>query len=542
MKCHKTKTNKMKRVRTTLVIFFLLITSFFSCKKDDYGSQINDLRQQIAAINSRLDSISNAIKDISTQLTYLNAATKTKISSVNSRIDSISDALNTVTSKTIVSLSNDIKSINNSISVSNSATISKIDSINKTIKTLDSSIIVSTQNSNNLKDSYNNLLANYLTILQILKTQPLTLIGKIEKGPFSKGSIISFYELNSNLSQTGKSYSTTINDNNGNYELKLSNGFGNLVRVQADGFYFNEVLNSLSTSRIVLTGISKIDSSETINVNVFTHLERRRVEYLMTQNGLSFDAAKKQAVTELLTVFGLSDPTITRSEKINLLGNNKQSDILLNASLLFQGYRTDAQLSELLTDFSNDFYVDGKIDSSDILKRIYNHSIFIDSNQITNTIKSKFNITPNSFSILKDFINNGTTYKDENYMPIIYPATYNGIKNLLVRIPTDTILSSFNNGTATCFIYTKNDIPTFDFKVTVKSIFPPSGQENMWMQNGTAWSISSFDMHNYGNQTFYTNNPVGPVNIYFYKGEYDLLFYEPANATNPTFIKRLVVK
>jgi hypothetical protein len=42
-----------------------------------------------------------------------------------------------------------------------------------------------------------------------------------------------------------------------------------------------------------------------------------------------------------------------------LFGDN--SNILLNISLLFQGYRTDAQLSELLTDFSNDFYKDGTI-------------------------------------------------------------------------------------------------------------------------------------------------------------------------------------
>ena len=311
-----------------------------------------------------------------------------------------------------------------------------------------------------------------------------------------------------------------------------------MVRVQTDGFYYNEILNGLSTSRIVMTGISKLDSTEKININVLTHLERRRVEYLMGTSGLSYDSAKKKSVSELLKTFKITDPTITRSEKISLFSDNK--DILLNLSLLFLGYRTDAQLSELLTDFSNDFYKDGTIETVDIKKRIYNHSYFIDSVAVKSNIKTKFNISTKSFSILKDYLTNNSSSKDESYMPITYPDRYNGKKNFLTRIATDTI----SKDTSGCLMYTKNDISSFDFKVTIKSVKPHGTDDgHVWFYGiGSGWSVTGYQFDNNGNQSFYTNNPVGEVGIGFSKGEYDLYFYEPSTSSNPTFIKRLVVK
>jgi hypothetical protein len=53
--------------------------------------------------------------------------------------------------------------------------------------------------------------------------------------------------------------------------------------------------------------------------------------------------------------------------------------------------------------------------------------------------------------------------------------------------------------------------------------------------------VTNFQFDNYGNQTFYTNNPVGEVGLEFARGQYDLLFYEPASSKTPTFIKRITV-
>jgi len=522
-----------------VVHFFIWVSLLFviSCQKQvDYGPDIALLKSDVASLKS-------SISTITAQLTTLEAALKSKIDLTNSKIDSINNSLIALNNKTLLDLSANIKDVSNSLKNTNDANKKILDSLKTAILSTDSALIFVTGTSPTLiNTSYNKLLSNYINVLQIVKSNyaVLSISGKIEKGPFSKGSIISFYELDSNLSQTGRSYSTTINDNEGNYELKATNIGGKMLRVQTDGFYYNEVINSLSTSRIVLTGISKVDSSEKVNVNVLTHVERRRVEYLMNEKSMSFDNAKKQAVSELLTIFKANASNISRSEKVSLFGDN--NDILLNISLLFQGYRTDAQLSELLTDFSNDFYKDGTVEDATIFKRIYNHSFFVDTLNVTSNIKEKYGVTPSSFSILNDYLKDNVSKKDEKYMPIIYPAIVNDKKNFLTRIATETI----STGVQGCLMYNKNDIPTFDFKVTIKSVNPTNGSGfnsgNVWFYNtGSGWSVTNFQFDNYGNQTFYTNNPVGEVGLEFARGQYDLLFFEPASSKTPTFIKRIIV-
>lgn len=517
------------------VVFFTIF--IVSCQKQiDYGPDIALLKSDISAIKSSITSIT-------AQLTSLEASLKSKIDLTNSRIDTINASLITLTSKTLIDLSNNIKDINTSIKNTNEVNKKALDSLKTAILSTDSALLfTSSVSASLLNASYNKILSNYISVLQIVKSNyaALSISGKIEKGPFSKGSIISFYELDSNLSQTGRSYSTTINDNEGNYDLKATNIGGKMLRVQTDGFYYNEVLNSLSTSRIVLTGISKVDSSEKVNVNVLTHVERRRVEYLMNEKSLSFDSAKKQAVYELLTIFKVGTSNISRSEKVSLFGDN--NDILLNISLLFQGFRTDAQLSELLTDFSNDFYRDGTVEDVTIFKRIYNHSYFVDTLSVASNIKEKYNVTPKSFSILNDYLKDKASNKDESFMPITYPPIVNEKKNFLTRVASETIAS----GTQGCFMFKKNDIPTFDFKVTIKSVNPTNSSGlsggNVWFYNiGSGWSVTNFQFDNYGNQTFYTNNPIGEVGIQFQRGQYDLFFYEPASSKSPTFVKRIIV-
>ncbi len=554
-----------------IVLWVLLAITYLSCQKTtDFTKDINDLRQQIQVINSRLDSLTNAIKSISGQLTTLDNTVKNQIQTANLRIDSISTKLNalnttvtnnnntltnsiTALNKSVLSLIDDINAIKSSIKASDLQTKNSLDSIQRNIDSTkkvisknDSLLKASNQNIDSLNarivvlnTSYTNLLNQYLSLLNVLQTQPISISGVIEKGPFSKGSIISFFELDNKLSQTGKSYSSTINDNNGNYQLNVRNLAGNLVRVQTDGFYYNEILNTLSTSRIVLTGISKIDSNQQINVNVLTHLERRRVEYLMTQNGLSFDSSKKQAVKELLNVFGINNSSITRAEKVNLFGSGIQSDILLNLSVLFQGYRTDAQLSELLTDFTNDFYLDGKIDSSNIIKQIYNHSIYIDSSSVKNNIKAKFNYTPTSFSILKSYILDNATFSDNLYKPIQYSDTYNSAINFLRKKPIDSIPLSQSQG----YLHLTQNIPGIIFKVTIKTVLPANTQ-SVWFYNTSpaGWTVSNFDFTNFGNQTYSVTNYVTPVSLGFSGvGGFDLLFYESSNAIVPTYTKRIII-
>jgi hypothetical protein len=527
----------MKNIIKFSIALLFISFSIISCQKQvDYGPDIALLKSDIALLKSSITAITS-------QLTSLEASLKARIDLTNAKIDSINSTINTLNTKTIKGLSDDILAINSSIKNTNTESTKRLDSIKTAILKIDSSLNLI--NPSSLSESYNKLLNNYIEILKIIKetTTVFLISGKIEKGPFSKGAIISFYELDSNLSQSGRSFSTTIDDNEGNYDLKASNIGGKMFRVQTDGFYYNEILNNLSTSRIVLTGISRVDSNEKINVNVLTHLERRRVEHLMNINKLSFNSAKKQAVTELLAIFKTKSDSIIRSEKVSLFGD--KDDILLNLSLLFQGYRTDAQLSELLTDFSNDFYKDGTIEDNKIFKKIYNHSYYIDSVSVKNDIKNKFNYNTKSFSILKEFLSTNLSFVDNSYMPLLYPPIYNNTKNLLVKVNTDTI----SQGQQYTFYTKKNEVNNFDFKVIIKGEISNANDSTNGRFNGSwgygignGWTVSSFDYSNLGNQTFYNNNLDNAIYLNFNKGNYYLNFYEPSTSQNPTFIKKIVVK
>jgi hypothetical protein len=564
-------------MRKILLLVICSIVLIYSCQKVDYSEDIESLKQQISLINQRLDSLTNSIKLISGQLNNVESSIKNKIDNTNLRVDSISNAFNTlknqvninsssisVLTKSVNTLTNDINIVNAKVSESDlnfksktDALFKSVDSSNKVIRKIDSLLSTSTISNDSLNSklltinaNYSNILTNYLEILTILRntTSTFLITGKIEKGPFSQGSIISFFELDSNLSQTGKSYSAIIEDNQGNYDLKATGLAGKMFRLNTDGFYFNEVMNTPSTSRIVLTAISKIDSNENVNVNALTHLERRRVQYLMTEKNYSYDSAKKVAITDLLKVFGHTNNAVTRSEKVNLFGSNE--DLLLNISILLQGYRTDAQLTELLTDFGNDFYIDGTINDIAIQKSLYNHGFLLDTISISKNLKSKFNYSTKSFDILKKYINVNVNKFDKEFMPLKYPSIYNGRKNILERIERDTLVEGPPDFYS--IIFSNSGVKNLEFKFILKSdslfndgSLDGSGvQSNYWNIDigNSNWTIpNSFQFDNYGNQTFSTTDALPEMRIQFKRGHYTLYFYEPSSSPQPTFVKKIVV-
>ena len=82
--------------------------------------------------------------------------------------------------------------------------------------------------------------------------------GFVQKGPFINGTSISINELNTDLSQTGKTYSTQITDNKGSFEIRNVELVSNFVSLRADGFYFNETIGEQSTSQITLYALSDV--------------------------------------------------------------------------------------------------------------------------------------------------------------------------------------------------------------------------------------------------------------------------------------------
>ncbi|MDR6783848.1 RagB/SusD family nutrient uptake outer membrane protein [Pedobacter africanus] len=272
--------------------------------------------------------------------------------------------------------------------------------------------------------------------------QKVTIRGTVEKGPFVRGSVVTIYELNSELNPTGRSFKSEIQDDKGSFSLVDIELASNYVQLSVNGFYFNEVTGNLSTAQITLNAIADIASNKQINVNVLSHLEEKRVKSLMKKEKKSFNEAKKQALTEIYTAFFVKTSPTTSSELVSLTKNDDNSNILLgiSAALLNTAQSDNAKLTELLSTLSADLDNDGAIEES--LKQAIKQGLkSLNAKAISDNIKTRykaFNTTLSDFAIGKAFsveIEGSEVIGGEDYFKdeAAYRAAYNGLLDVTTK-------------------------------------------------------------------------------------------------------------
>ena len=103
----------------------------------------------------------------------------------------------------------------------------------------------------------------------------LTLLsGNAQKGPFNNGTAITIAELTTTLSPTGRNFLTQITNNSGQFSVANVQLTSPYVELRANGYYFNEVANEVSTGQLTLYALSNLADKNSINVNILTHLEK----------------------------------------------------------------------------------------------------------------------------------------------------------------------------------------------------------------------------------------------------------------------------
>lgn len=213
--------------------------------------------------------------------------------------------------------------------------------------------------------------------------------GYVQKGPYINGSSITVSELSSNLTQTGKTYSSQILDNKGTFELKSIELISQFAELKADGFYFNEIINNNSTAQLTLYALSDLTDKSSLNVNILSSLEKRRVEFLVSQ-GSSFNDAKSQAQSEILNIFEISKSEMLESERLDITESGDDHAILLAISVILQGHLRVADLSELLANLSNDISEDGELNDSTLGSVLINNAKTIKLSEIRNNLINRY--------------------------------------------------------------------------------------------------------------------------------------------------------
>jgi hypothetical protein len=265
--------------------------------------------------------------------------------------------------------------------------------------------------------------------------------GVFQKGPYLSGTKIDLYELSEDLVQTGKTFTTNITDNKGNYSFNNIELSSKLIQLDGLGYYYNEVLGGNSESQLMLSAYHEIEESSTANVNILTSLEKQRVSHLMSQ-GVDFGSAKKQALSEILSNFNIDEDLDTRSEYLNLSSSGNGNAILLAISSIIQGFRSDAEVNEIISNMATDLKEDGVINSEITGSKLLSQAIFLDSSTIAENLSNKYNEMGDNIEIydfgsyLSSFIDNSEFEK--NHLPVSYPETGDTFWKLNILHPETT--------------------------------------------------------------------------------------------------------
>lgn len=202
--------------------------------------------------------------------------------------------------------------------------------------------------------------------------------GTIQKGPFIIGTNVTLNELDSNLKQTGRSFNTLVESDDGKYDLGTIALASKYALVTASGYYFNEVFGTLSSDPIWLQAIIDVSEANTFNINVLTHLTGARIETLMEQ-GLGFDEAKSQTENEFLSFLNAEGDVQSSFESLDLSLQDEGDAALLAFSVILSmkdpthSIENTSAISELLNRIRQDFTPDGVVDNHEIIDTlIYN--------------------------------------------------------------------------------------------------------------------------------------------------------------------------
>lgn len=262
------------------------------------------------------------------------------------------------------------------------------------------------------------------TLIEVKKT---LFTGSVEKGPYVMGSSVTIYELDEELSQTGKTFSTTIVDEKGLFEQRNLHLSSQYVELKADGYYFNEVTGEVAESPLTLYALAEINDVDNINVNILTTLERRRILHLVLTENMSFTDARSKAHSEVLKIFGITDEQVRSSEQMSL-----DSDALLLAiSAVVQGFRPTSEVGGLLAALSDDLYSDGTIDNPSLISRLLTGVTYIDASALVENLRIRYQEVNYSIADVKMWLGIIKNVPHEQIELIEYPLEVNGYMNAL---------------------------------------------------------------------------------------------------------------
>jgi hypothetical protein len=224
--------------------------------------------------------------------------------------------------------------------------------------------------------------------------------GAVQKGPYVTGSSVTVSATDKSGNPTGQVFSTQTSNDLGEFELAV--GYAGEASLEASGFYYNEVTGQLSGAELTLRAYASIASGGTQStyLNVLTHLSFGRIGTLLEQ-GMQFEAARQQAEAELVNALGIGPPSLSldAANRLNLLaGDTDPNAYLFAVSTVFAqaavlrfesaGGSVEANLQELLNQFSQDFADDGDV-AGDRITELADAEAAVDTDRVETLLAAR---------------------------------------------------------------------------------------------------------------------------------------------------------
>lgn len=165
--------------------------------------------------------------------------------------------------------------------------------------------------------------------------------------------------LDADLDETGESFTSTITDNEGTFTFGSKLLKSPYVKLSASGYYFNEVTGELSKGTLALNAVAILQNAADVNLNILSHLKYQRVMDLVAKDGKSFKEANNQAQEEVLKTFGLEKYAKTDVNHFSITSGTDEAAALIAVSSLILYNRSEAQITEYLSQLSEEFAEDG---------------------------------------------------------------------------------------------------------------------------------------------------------------------------------------
>ena len=209
--------------------------------------------------------------------------------------------------------------------------------------------------------------------------------GFAEKGPFRYGTSVKIVELDSvmRLADSKRTHQTCITSSNGKFDFGSVNLVSPYVRVEANGFYKDELTGGLSSSLIKLNAVVDLSKRDSFNVNMLTHMAAPRVLKLVQDagNNQPIGSQSGRALNDVLSSFGISlggssstggfsfggwnrggqttASTSKSAEDLTIFGDDDYSAALLAVSVMMQSFGSVSDMLQFADFVAADIQGDG---------------------------------------------------------------------------------------------------------------------------------------------------------------------------------------